>query len=58
MVPEYADPKIRELILDNYRMMYLVQEKRVIILAFVYGGRDFGPQWPPAVKTRLCGPSY
>lgn len=41
IVPELADPRIRELLLHNYRLFYEVHESEVIILGVVHGARQF-----------------
>jgi hypothetical protein len=42
VVPETNDPAIREVFVFRYRLMYRVEEMRVIVVAFVHGARDFG----------------
>ena len=44
-VPEIGDVKIRELIIQNYRMIYQVERARVAILALVHGARDLRALW-------------
>jgi plasmid stabilization system protein ParE len=39
-VPEYNDPDVRELIVGNYRLIYRVRGRDVIIIAFVHTARD------------------
>jgi toxin ParE1/3/4 len=41
VVPETNDPVIRELFVFRYRLMYRVEDERVVVLAFVHGARDF-----------------
>lgn len=41
IVPELDDPAIRELFVFEYRLMYRVEEERVVVVAFVHGARDF-----------------
>ena len=41
VVPEIGDLSIRELPVFRYRLMYLVEAERVVVLAFVHGARDF-----------------
>lgn len=41
VVPELADPTIREVFVFRYRLMYRIETERVTILAFVHGARDF-----------------
>lgn len=40
VVPEYGDQSIRELFVDNYRLIYRVRGRHVLIAAFVHGARD------------------
>ncbi len=44
-VPEVADPKIRELILQNFRIMYRIQGESVQMIAVIRGSRDL-TKWP------------
>jgi len=39
-VPEADDENIRELIYRDYRIMYRLEQKRVLILTVVHGARD------------------
>lgn len=41
MVPELDDPAIREVFVFQYRLMYRVEETRVVVVAFLHGARDF-----------------
>lgn len=41
VVPERADPSIREIFVHRYRLMYRVTDESVHILAFIHGARDF-----------------
>jgi toxin ParE1/3/4 len=38
-VPEIGDPKIREVIVRDYRVVYRVEEKRLLVLAVLEGHR-------------------
>lgn len=40
IVPEYKDHSIREIFIHRYRLIYKIQEKRVIILTFIHGARE------------------
>ena len=42
IVPEFADPSIRELLVKSYRLMYRVSEKKVVILTLIHGARRIG----------------
>lgn len=39
-VPEAEDETIRELIFQNYRIIYRVERERILILTVIHGGRD------------------
>jgi plasmid stabilization system protein ParE len=41
IVPELQDPRIRELLVHSYRLMYEVRREDVRILALVHQARDF-----------------
>jgi len=35
------DPDIREIFVFRYRLMYRVEDERVVVVAFLHGARDF-----------------
>jgi plasmid stabilization system protein ParE len=39
-VAEFNDPAVREIMVDNYRLIYRVQRQGVLLLAFVHKARD------------------
>jgi toxin ParE1/3/4 len=41
LVPEADDPSTRELLFQNYRIMYRLEDARIIILAIVHAARDW-----------------
>jgi plasmid stabilization system protein ParE len=41
IVPELNDPNIREIFVFRYRLMYRVEDGRVVVVAFLHGARDF-----------------
>ena len=41
VVPETNDPAVRETFVFRYRLMYRVDDERVVVVAFVHGARDF-----------------
>lgn len=41
VVPELADPTIREVFVFRYRLLYRVTDDVVTIVAFLHGARDF-----------------
>ena len=42
IVPEYADPKIREIIYRNYRIVYQIEERAVEIITVSHGSKLLG----------------
>jgi toxin ParE1/3/4 len=44
-VPEFNDPRIRELIVKSYRLLYQVTEQTTYILGFIHGARDLSALW-------------
>ena len=45
IVPELGDPKIRELLIRDYRLIYSIEQSSVVILALVHGARDLKALW-------------
>ena len=45
LVPELRDQRTREIFVREYRVMYEVHEDRVVVVAFVFGRRDFATWW-------------
>jgi plasmid stabilization system protein ParE len=45
IVPEFNDPRIRELIVANYRLIYQLKEEAVYIVGFIHGARDLWALW-------------
>lgn len=45
IVPELADPAVRELIVFRYRLVYEVSDLSATILGFLHGARDFNRWW-------------
>jgi plasmid stabilization system protein ParE len=41
VVPELNNPAIRELFVFRYRLIYRVDDRLVIVVAFLHGARDF-----------------
>jgi plasmid stabilization system protein ParE len=39
-VPEIADPNVRELFVQRYRLIYEIHADTIHVLAFVHGARD------------------
>jgi toxin ParE1/3/4 len=40
IVPELSNPNIRELFIKEYRLIYSIEELRVVILGLIHGRRD------------------
>ena len=45
IVPEFADRTIRELFVREYRLIYTVEESRVVILGLIHGRRELKRLW-------------
>ena len=45
VVPEWKEPSIRELIVENYRLIYQVSDKVVHIIGIIHGARDLESLW-------------
>ena len=45
VVPELENPIIRELFIKEYRLIYLVEEYRIVILGIVHGKRNLNRLW-------------
>jgi plasmid stabilization system protein ParE len=45
IVPELSDPNIRELFIREYRLIYKIEETRVMILGIIHGKRDLKSLW-------------
>ena len=46
IVPEFEDSKIRQLIFQNYRILYQIRTDHVLIVAVIHAGRDLGSLEP------------
>lgn len=44
LVPESEDDQTREVIVQGYRVMYAIEDDRVLILAVMHGSRDLSGQ--------------
>jgi toxin ParE1/3/4 len=51
VVPELDDPKIRELVVGSYRLIYEANEESVYILALIHGARDLAALWRREGRT-------
>ena len=45
VVPELGNPNVRELLISEYRLIYSIEQSRVVILALVHGARDLKGLW-------------
>lgn len=45
VVPEFADPSVRELFLGKYRLIYQITGQTVYIIGFIHGARDLLTLW-------------
>lgn len=45
VVPELSNPSIRELFVKEYRLIYGIEESRVVILGIIHGRRDLKSLW-------------
>jgi len=46
IVPEADDPRIREVIVQSYRVMYRVKQRMVQVLAVLHSARDLAAMTP------------
>lgn len=51
IVPELRNPRIRELFVRNYRLIYQVTEVEIAVVAFIHGARDLWRMWQRARRT-------
>ena len=40
MVPEFSNTAVRELFIKEYRLIYKIEEPRIVILGIIHGKRD------------------
>ncbi len=45
VVPEFGDPNIRELFVRGYRLIYSIEEYRIVLVGLVHGKRDLKSLW-------------
>jgi plasmid stabilization system protein ParE len=45
VVPELSDANIRERVVHRYRLIYRLEETRVVIAAVIHGRQDFETEW-------------
>jgi hypothetical protein len=56
IVPEFADPTIRELIVRSYRLIYRVSDEDVSIIGFIHGARDLPTLWQREIRSPTDDP--
>ena len=57
IVPELGEPSVRELLLDNYRLLYETHDKSIYILGLIHGARDLAALWEREGRTEPERPS-
>jgi plasmid stabilization system protein ParE len=45
VVPELAEPNVREILIGNYRLIFEVHERTIDILGLIHGARDLAALW-------------
>lgn len=45
IVPELSNLNIRELFIKEYRLIYSIEESRIVILGIIHGKRDLKSLW-------------
>lgn len=45
IVPELSNPNIRELLIKEYRLIYSIEESRIVVLGLIHGKRDLKSLW-------------
>jgi addiction module RelE/StbE family toxin len=50
IVPEANREDVRELLFHNYRIMYLLQSKKIFIVTVIHGSRDLSQKESPPWK--------
>jgi toxin ParE1/3/4 len=45
VVPELDDPRVRELLIGNYRLIYEISGESIHVLGLIHGARDLGALW-------------
>ena len=45
VVPELGDSNIRERLVHRYRLIYRLEESRVVVAAVIHGRQDFHSEW-------------
>ena len=45
IVPEISNPTIREIFIREYRLLYRIEDTRIVILGLIHGKRDLKRMW-------------
>lgn len=53
IVPEWHDMSIRELIVENYRLIYQLARTMVSVIGVVHGARDIEALWKKGVASEV-----
>ena len=51
VVPELRTRNVREVFVHRYRLLYRVDETRIVVIAFIHGSRDFA-DWRREQESR------
>lgn len=43
IIPELQNPRIRELFINHYRLLYGIEDGAVYVLGLIHGAREFAP---------------
>lgn len=55
VVPELDDPRVRELLVGNYRLVYEADKESVYALGLIHGARDLATLWDAEGRSGLDG---
>lgn len=55
VVPELNDATVREVFVHQYRLLYHVENERVVVVAFLHGARDFAKWQQDEIPNRYAG---
>jgi toxin ParE1/3/4 len=57
VVPELGDPKVREILIGAYRLIFEIQERTVYVLGLIHGSRDLAALWSLENRPEMNKPS-
>ena len=52
VVTEFTDSNIRELFVREYRLVYNIEETRIVVLGLIHGKRDLKRLWEEEQRTK------